>query len=353
MPLVDNINLIDVSRAMTARSKNLRRYRVGNDQDFIDYIETVDSVTYEYPRTTEEAAKNAIELIKNQTTPENTTANASMVEDVRNVGSYKVIVTTTTTTTTEAAVAPAPEVGGITWSRNSENVTTWPQEITASTSNPNDKIWYRIDAIKSDGRTQSGEWVNSNSNSVNISVNSDVYAAGFGGYHKRVFVYAEARRTQLTGETYAGIRTNRVFAQLVPYVATPTINTSFTIVSDRYRSRLDGEGYPSSGGSYTITASSGATTVHRSVSAVSQIRLYYGPIYRTDTYQETAWVEGLGGTITGTGADVYYRNSGGIGYTCKIVRIQAISYIQLDGITYESGMVTQYARRGFYTHDSY
>lgn len=228
MPLVDNINVLDVTNAMTARSKNLRRYRVGNDQDFIDYIETVESTTYEYPRATEQAAKNAIELIKNQTTAENQTVNASMVEDVRNVESYKVIYTSTFATTTEAAVAPAPEVGGITWSRNNQTVSSWPQSITMTSANAADRIWYRIDAINSSGATVSGTFINGGSNNVTVSLNASTLAAGYNGWHKRVIIIAEVRRTQLTGEVYVGAQSSRRFTQNAPTInlnATPGGNS--------------------------------------------------------------------------------------------------------------------------------
>lgn len=233
MPLVNNINAIDVTNAMTARSKNLRRYRVGNDQDFIDYIETVESTTYEYPRATEQAAKNAIELIKNQTTAENQTVNASMVEDVRNVGSYKVIYTSTTTTTTQAAVAPAPEVGGITWSRNSETVSSWPQSITMTSANSAERIWYRIDAINNSGATVPGEFTDGGSNNVTVSLNADTLAAGYNGWHKRVIIIAEVRRTQLTGETYVGAQSSRRFTQNAPSVSSISwsISDNFTVTS--------------------------------------------------------------------------------------------------------------------------
>lgn len=332
MPLVDNINVLDVSKAMTARSKNLRRYRVGNDQDFIDYIETVDSLTYEYPRATEEAAKNAIELIKNQTTPENTTTNASMVEDVRNVGSYKVIVTTTTTTTTEAAVAPAPEVGGITWNRNSENVTTWPQEITASTSNSSDKIWYRIDSIKSNGRTQTGEWVNSNSNNVTISVDSDIYAEGSGGYHKRVFVYAQARKTQLTGITYAGEISNRVFAELAP-----SFSLSFDPPGNSFNSA--GVGYytmPIDINSSAIFAESSEYFYDNASEVGYAISLLYynqGGVYQTfyfnPVYPTTDATKFKNYTIFNVN-NPQYRNGR------RVVRWVGYYYIVVDGIRYQS-----------------
>lgn len=315
MPLVDNINVLDISKAMTARSKNLRRYRVGNDQDFIDYIETVDSLTYEYPRATEEAAKNAIDLIKNQTTPENTTTNASMVEDVRNVGSYKVIVTTNTTTTKEAAVAPAPEVGGITWSRSSETVSSWPQNITMTSANPDDRIWYRISGVDKSGAWVSGEFINGGSNNVTVSLNSSTLAEGYNGWHKRVSIIAEARRTQLTGQVYVGAQSSRRFTQLAPIV---------TQITDAHWNPLGYSGFSSTPNvtmPFNLTINTGQP----------QASIYVIVSRLTSNGWETEYLpnEPSPRTITGLTSNPVpsYNNR-------RILQVNAAPFVLLDGIMY-------------------
>lgn len=352
MPLANNITEIDASRIMTARSKNTRRYRVGNDQDFIDYIETVDTRTYEYPRLTKEVANTAIESVKNAVTAENQTLSASMVEDVRNVGSYKVISTSTFTTTTQAAVAPAPEVGGITWSRNSETVSSWPQSITMTSANSADRIWYRIDAINSSGATVPGTFINGGSNNVTVSLNASTLAAGYNGWHKRVIIIAEVRRTQLTGEVYVGAQSSRRFTQTIPQLNTPTtsINNLFpesSGTSSNFIFGTDSFTYSSSGsnlGGQTLNTVANVYD-HRNVT-----RTTLSPGWFTWYFQTQSTSSGAGShTISGINHP-YTLIIGSSRRMCRSAKFEIYSYVTLDGYTYRSSTlertVTQFLGYG-------
>lgn len=225
MPLAAAINRIDQNRVLVGKSKDLRRYRVGGADDFIDYVETTISTEVEYPRLTEAAADDYLAFVE-QNAASFRDWKITKVEDSRFVKSFKIVATQTTTSTVEANIAPPPTVGGITWSRNNATVSSWPQSITMTSANSADRIWYRIDAVNSSGATVPGTFTNGGSNNVTVSLNSTTLKAGRDGHHKQVVIVAEVRRTQLTGQTFIGEQSSRTFTQNAPSISAITWNIS-------------------------------------------------------------------------------------------------------------------------------
>ena len=64
MPLITDLDFVYSTRAVVGRSKELRRYRVGGADDFIDYIETTTGVEYEFTGLAEPAADAYLEVVK-------------------------------------------------------------------------------------------------------------------------------------------------------------------------------------------------------------------------------------------------------------------------------------------------
>jgi hypothetical protein len=199
------------------RSVEQRTYRVGQEDDFIDYKEVVDKNVNRWVGFNEDAASAHIDT--NEQPSDVTIANSwSMNEDQRVVGSYTITRSQEKKTVSVVGSTPTPVIGSITFSVATNTDTTFPFNLTMSTSTAGAVIRYRLDSY--DGATKiTGAWQVSSGASQTISVNTTNIAGGasIGGvaYHKYIIIEAYAYRVLQTG-AYEGPRSSRTYGYRSP-----------------------------------------------------------------------------------------------------------------------------------------
>lgn len=347
MPLITDLDFVYSTRAVVGRSKELRRYRVGGADDFIDYIETTTSVEYEYPGLAESAADAYLQIVKQN--PELFKDwKISKLEDNRVLRSFKLLATNSTVETIEANIAPPPNVGSVTFSSDGGSVESFPQTVTISSSNPSDKIWYRIDSLNSAGNYTPGTYTEGNSNNITIQANTDTFALGYQGKHKQVRITAQARRTQLTGETYIGQESSVNFWQIAPQftadqfgkytIANKTsLDPGSSGTSSNFNFGTDALSITARGANYTYgqPVQVFANVYYHNSKNITTIYIGYIPYYFAF---QTSAATPL--SISGINHNNYLRYGA---YTYRRVRhalVEHYAYVVLDGFTYTSPINT-------------
>jgi hypothetical protein len=207
------------------RSVEQRTYRVGAADDFIDYKEVVEKNVNKWVGFDEAAASAHIDT--NQQPSDVTIANSwAMNEDQRVVGSYTITRSQEKKTVSVVGSTPTPTIGAVTFSVATNTDTTFPFNLTMSTSTAGAVIRYRVDSYNG-SQLVTGSWQVSSGTSQTISLNTTNIARGtsIGGvaYHKYINVEAYAYRVLQTG-TYEGPRSSRTYGQRVPnLVVTATL----------------------------------------------------------------------------------------------------------------------------------
>jgi hypothetical protein len=206
------------------RSVEQRTYRVGQEDDFIDYKEVVEKNVNRWVGFTEAAASAHIDT--NEQPVDVTTANSwAMNEDQRVVGSYTITRSQEKKTVSVVGSTPTPTIGSVTFSVATNTNTTFPFNLTISTATAGALIRYRIDSYNGATRI-TGAWQVSSGTSQTISVNTTnvAFGATIGGvaYHKYVIIEAYAYRVLQTG-TYEGPTSQREYGYRSPQLFTFSI----------------------------------------------------------------------------------------------------------------------------------
>jgi hypothetical protein len=223
------------------QTQQSRRYRVGEEDDFIEWEERTFTDTTEYHKFNSDAwaivgatfspnPPNRYNVapyfpVRTPAVPSGGVNNWSMREDNRTIGSYVLTRTYEFKSVTQVDASPPPVLGSVNFSvPQNTNITSFPFNLQLQAAS-SERIRYRIDTYIG-GALQTGAWTTSTGNVVTISVNTSNLAAGATingvAYHKYVVVYAQSTRTQQTGETYNGPISSRIYAQRAPVLGPVT-----------------------------------------------------------------------------------------------------------------------------------
>ena len=319
MPLISNFNDAG-DGSVVSQSRDVRRYRVGTADDFIDYVETTTQEVREWVGLTYEAAKSQVDAAP-QPAQNDSSFSYMMDEDNRIIGSYKLQRSFEQKVTTTAATAPPPTIGGITWSTANATVASFPFSVTMTSSNASDRIWYRIDGMDSSGNYVAGTFTDGGSNNVSVSANSTTIRGG-AGIHKQIRILAEARRTLLTGQVYIGARSERVLTQAIPNFAAVT-------ASSYNPSGGSSGGIPSAKGfsfplDVTVSVPSGATKVFAQAFYTSWSGTFVNQFPMSDQ---------------GNAPAVITLNPPAFAGTSKFAGLAAFPFVIVDGVYYRENQV--------------
>jgi hypothetical protein len=219
MPLITSWANRD-AEILDDRSVEQRTYRVGSADDFIDYKEVVEKNVNRWVGFTEAAASAHIDT-NEQPADISVTNSWAMNEDQRVVGSYTITRTQEKKTTSVVGTTPPPVIGSVDFSVASTNNTTFPFNLTLSTSVAGAVIRYRLDSYLGNG-IQTGSWQTSSGQSQTISVttNNSAFGSLIGGVsmHKYIIIEAYAYRELQTG-TYEGPRSKREYGYRAPSIS--------------------------------------------------------------------------------------------------------------------------------------
>lgn len=215
MALISNFNQAG-DGIVISKSRDVRRYQVGDAPDLTDFIETTVSETVEWVGLTKECAQSQIDL-NTQPAINDSSFSYSMEEDSRVIKSYRLRRVFEQKIVIVADTTPTPTVQKPFITLNNGVYASFPQSATIYTTNSLDKIWYRVDGQDTSGNYVSGTWTQGEDNNITRDINTTVIAGGYQGAHKRIKLLAQARRT-IGSTVYTGEN-----AEIIMYVAAPSL----------------------------------------------------------------------------------------------------------------------------------
>lgn len=207
---------------VTSYNVDSRNYRVGDDIAFIDYREEIITEEREWVGLTYDAA---IAVVQQNAQPgdNKATHSWSMSESNRVVKSYAVRRVYERKESKTIAESEVPLMLGVVFSAASQNVNQFPYDLTISSNNSNDVLRYRVDAMDRYGNYIAGQYVETTSNSIVVSLNTTTYKLGLDGDHKQIRITAHTRRYTNQG-VFDGPESDRVFIQKVPTIPSISVD---------------------------------------------------------------------------------------------------------------------------------
>lgn len=323
------------------KSTEQRVYRVGSEDDFIDYKEVVSKEVEQWPGFSESGANAVLDAAgapdtaaEWQPTDTLATFSYSMNEGLRSVNSYTLERVYERKKVDKVGATPIPNFGSVNFSVASSNNTTFPFSLTMSTTTSGALIRYKIDSYNG-GTRVAGSWQQSSGQSITINVNTSNIAGGARinavAMHKYVIIEAYAFRVLQTG-TYEGPRSAIIYGQRAPVISNVVFSPSGSVApEDWYPDIPSIAACKVTSWPHSVTLTSGNATIYY------RIRTYSSQ----SSYTETQWLSGSNVSIQQPPLISAWYYGGQWFYNRRVTRLTAYAAVVLDGYTYSGNVSWQ------------
>jgi hypothetical protein len=290
-------------------------YRVGSEDDYLDYLEITERETNRWFGFTEAAASAKIE--ENEQ-PSTGSYSWSMIESERVRKAFDIERIYELKNPTLVGQTPPPVFGSVNFSVNSDsNITSWGFTLNLTTDAPSGIMW-RLGAMNGVGTILYTAWEDTTSQSTSVNVNSPWFAGGAGNFHKYIIVEARSFRILQTGRYESGT-SSRAYSQPRPTV---------TQITDAHWSPLGYNGIsstPNVSMPFNLTINTGQTAA----TIFTFIQENNGS-WRV----QSGWTNRGNSPATISNLNGISHNFGGSFGVRKLLQINAYPAVILDGITY-------------------